>query len=240
MARDHALARDVESGRACLRLYRWERATISFGRNEPARRLYDPRAIERAGLEVVRRSTGGRAVVHDRELTYAVVLPLPSLSGLRDSYAAIHRGLSKGLALLGLAVEIAVGSTGRSPGVDAGPCFGRPAPGEIVAGGRKLVGSAQARVEGALLQHGSILVADDQPGLKAVAVEQRGIECEGSAASLSDFLDPLPSWEELEGAVISGIQGEFGGDWDEARLDEVPHQLALEERYRSEEWTWRR
>ena len=147
MAVDHALAACSSPGKAVVRIYRWSCPTVSFGRNEPARDRYDRAAGHSAAIEFVRRPTGGRAVLHDRELTYAVVLPCPTTGGLRETYGLIHRGLVEALCSLGVPAAMAAGR-GLSVGPDSGPCFDEPAPGEVTVAGRKLVGSAQARLEG--------------------------------------------------------------------------------------------
>ncbi|HSR42176.1 MAG TPA: hypothetical protein VLL48_08395, partial [Longimicrobiales bacterium] len=158
MAADHALARDLPSDQAVLRLYGWSGPTLSLGRNEPARGRYDPDLARRLGVALVRRPTGGRAVLHHREVTYAVAAPVAPFGGLRSAYRAINAALVRGLARLGVPAGLA-GSDAAGGGLapDAGACFRAPAPGEVVVGGRKLVGSAQVRFGGTLLQHGSIL-----------------------------------------------------------------------------------
>jgi lipoate-protein ligase A len=160
MALDHALAVSLGEGTAVLRLYRWSRPTVSFGRHEPARDVYDRTLGAALGLDFVRRSTGGGAVLHEGELTYAVVVPLRALGGPRTAYRRINEALAAGLRTLGADVAVSEHGLVRRPG--AGPCFQAAAPGEIVARGRKLVGSAQARVGGALLQHGAIAPRADQ------------------------------------------------------------------------------
>ena len=163
MALDHALAVSLGEGTAVLRLYRWSRPTVSFGRHEPARDVYDRTLGASLGLAFVRRPTGGGAVLHEGELTYAVVVPLRALGGPRTAYRRINEALAAGLRTLGADVAVSEHGSVRRPG--AGPCFQAAAPGEIVARGRKLVGSAQARVGGALLQHGAIVPRADQSAL---------------------------------------------------------------------------
>src|SRR5690606_10060386 len=103
MAVDEALMDSVrEGGAAVLRFYRWEPACLSLGRNQPAAEWYDRQEIARRGLDVVRRPTGGRAVVHGRELTYSVVTPERMLGTLRRSYATINRAFLTGLQRLGV------------------------------------------------------------------------------------------------------------------------------------------
>ncbi|MGD2071150.1 MAG: hypothetical protein PVI57_20955 [Gemmatimonadota bacterium] len=246
MARDHALASTLPPGSAVLRLYRWAVPTLSLGRNEPARGRYEPGRAREAGIDLVRRPTGGRAVLHWRELTYAAVLPLRALGGVREAYVTLNRALRWGLAALGVPAAIAGEVDGRrAPAPDAGPCFREPAPGEVVAGGRKLVGSAQARIGRALLQHGSILLADDQRLIDAVRGKGRdddpASEAESPPATLGDLLGRPVPWETLADAVEAGFREQLGGRWRSAPATPDPDEEArLEAKYRSPTWTWRR
>jgi len=257
MAVDHALAALVRPGEAVLRIYRWSRPTVSFGRNEPARDRYDPAAGHSAGIEFVRRPTGGRAVLHDRELTYAAVLPRPIRPGLRATYGLINRGLVEAMCSLGVPAAMAEGRNVPLP-PDSGPCFDEPAPGEVTVAGRKLVGSAQARLEGALLQHGSLLLGPGQErilalgsalGSTSVGSRRKGPSgvsenhgCVQAPISLEEVLGQAPPWYDVVEAVISGLTSVMGGEWHRGELTE-PERVkssALEERYSSAEWTWRR
>ena len=253
MAVDHALAACLNPGEAVFRIYRWSRPTVSFGRNEPARGRYDLAAGRDAGIDFVRRPTGGRAVLHDRELTYAAILPLTGRGGLRATYELINRGLVQALWSLGVpGVLVEVG--GSSAGLDSGPCFNQPAPGEVTVAGRKLVGSAQARLEGAILQHGSLLIGPGQERLLGLGSQSAGPRAGGNAMepgkyehvqapiSLEEVLGQAPSWYDLVEAVISGLSGLTGGDWHRGELTEPERVKSLEfaERYASAEWTWRR
>jgi lipoate-protein ligase A len=235
MARDHALVLSLPDGCAALRLYRWERPTLSLGRNEPALGRYDPAAAGSRGVDVVRRPTGGRAVLHWRELTYAVAAPARALGGPREAYRLIHGKLAKALASLGIPAEIAPDPPRASP-VHAGPCFRDPAGGEIVAGGRKLVGSAQLRVGDALLQHGSILLGDDQGLLAGLSGGRDGGD--PRPATVSDLLGREPERGELERAVAAAFG--LDGTCAEASGPATSMEAELLERYRSESWTWRR
>ena len=183
MALDHALAEAVSPGRGVVRIYRWAPPTVSFGRNEPALGLYDKNAATAEGLSFVRRPTGGRAVLHADEVTYAVAVPVGAFGGLRDTYLQINRGLIGGLARGGLQVEMAEGAAALPP--DAGPCFQAPASGEVMSGGRKLVGSAQVRMGRNLLQHGSVILRGDQSVLDRL----RGrTECGPQPATVAESL----------------------------------------------------
>lgn len=242
MARDHALALGLEGGRGVLRLYRWAEPTVSFGRNEPVRGPWDLERARGLGLSFVRRPTGGRAVLHDRELTYAVAAPCRSLAGARAFYRAVNAGLVRALRSLGAAAELAPPST-AAPAPGAGPCFRRAAPGEVVVRGRKLVGSAQARVRGALLQHGSLLLAPGQDLLEEVGPARR--EGDAAPASLVGVLGFVPPWEALVDAVVDGLAAELEGEWSPPeppgrRSPDPELEARLLARYGSGAWTWRR
>lgn len=246
MARDHALAKACAPGTGTLRFYRWDPPTLSFGRNEPVTVGYREILRSRRELGVVRRPTGGRAVIHDRELTYSIVFPARALGGLREAYAKINEGLVHGLRLLGVDARSAEGGD-ETPAPNAGPCFLGPVDGEVVVAGRKLVGSAQARVGSTVLQHGSLLLTADQSLLLALGGgehrERRepGEHREGPI-TLVELLDVLPSWEEMVGALRDGFERSLGGVWEGGVLSDAEAVLAegLERRYRSREWTWRR
>ena len=253
MAVDHALAACLNPGEAVLRVYRWSGPTVSFGRNEPARDHYDPAAGRDAGIEFVRRPTGGRAVLHDRELTYAVVLPLITEVGLRGTYRLINRGLVEALRSLGVPAVMAEGR-GLPASLDSEPCFDEPAPGEVTVEGRKLVGSAQARLDGAILQHGSLLIGPGQERLSALGSRSTDFRALGHRRQperggplkppvcLEEVLGQAPPWYDLVDAVIWGFSGVAGGDWHRGELTaaERVRSMELVERYSSKEWTWRR
>lgn len=167
MSVDQALLDEAgRTGASFLRLYRWSPPCLSFGRNEPVDR-YDRVAIERLGIDVVRRPTGGRAVWHDQEVTYAVAAPVAAFGTLRDSYRAIHERLAAALRSMGVSAALAPNPGTRFP-LTGGSCFAGVAGGEVVVGGRKLVGSAQVRQGSAFLQHGSILLEGSQDVVSAV------------------------------------------------------------------------
>lgn len=241
MARDHALALEREVGVGVLRIYGWDRPTVSFGRNEPARGLYDPGVAQREGVRFVRRPTGGRAVLHDHEITYCVVTAARAWGGVRSGYEAINRGLVGALRALGVDAGLAGAPEVREAPLSAGPCFQIPAEGEVVAGGRKLVGSAQARVEGTLLQHGSVLLSGSQDALARIGPEAAA-EAGARPVTLQSLLGSVPAWDDLVEALVGGFSGTLGGAWE--RSDFAPTEVGaaadLRARYASEEWTWRR
>lgn len=237
MALDHAMAESVRPGQGVLRFYAWRPHTVSFGRNEPARGLYDVAAAEREGLAFVRRPTGGRAVLHAHEVTYCAVLPAGTFGGLREAYVRINQGLVEGLRALGCPAEVAMGGKALPP--DAGPCFQAPAPGEVVLAGRKLVGSAQVLVGGVILQHGSVILGGDQSALARLA---GGTVDPVPPASLDSVSGPRP-WREVADALATGLGLALGGAWSQGEVtpQEEAGALRLEkERYATDAWTWRR
>ena len=230
-------ARCVPPGSGVVRLYCWERPTVSFGRNEPAAGLYSVQAARERGIDYVRRPTGGRAVLHAGELTYAVVAPVRALGGARYTYRRINEALAAGLRSLGAGVEVSAGGAALAP--DAGPCFQSPAEGEVVVAGRKLVGSAQARIDGALLQHGSIMLSGDQSALSELS---DGAGDHRAPATLEELIDAARV-DEVAASVTEELQAVFGGSWSASEYSSVEIDEAdrLEAgRYARDSWTWRR
>jgi lipoate-protein ligase A len=200
MALDDALLHDAAaSGRAFLRLYRWSPPCLSFGRHEPARTRYDRAAIERRGWDVVRRPTGGRAVWHDDEITYALAAPIAAFGSLPESYRAIHERLAAALRALGVPAELAP-RNGRPLELSAGACFAAPVGGEVTAQGRKIVGSAQVRMGTAFLQHGSILLGGSQERIDAVSYQPSAVS---HATSLAVLLRRTVTFDEVADAIVA-------------------------------------
>ena len=141
---------------------------------------------------MVRRPTGGRAVWHAEELTYAVAVPRDALGGLRDAYREIHPCCSTHFVCS--ASRQSWRRPARRRGSDAGACFASPAGGEIMIGGRKVVGSAQLREGAGLLQHGSILLTGRQTWCSEVT---RGGGPPDLAGALAEALGPRPEPREV-------------------------------------------
>jgi lipoate-protein ligase A len=161
MGVDEALFASARAGgEPVLRLYRWDGPWLSIGYGQRVNgALLD--ACRSAGVGVVRRATGGGAVLHGGDLTYAVAAPEAALAGgLRASYRRITDVLLRALASLGLEAK-RVDGAGPPARARVFDCFAAPAPEEICARGRKLQGSAQRRAGGAFLQHGSLRMLPD-------------------------------------------------------------------------------
>lgn len=240
MALDEALMeRARATGEWTLRVYSWASPTISLGRNQTAVGRYDLAQIRERRLGVVRRPTGGRAILHHREVTYSVTAPTVSAGELGESYRRINGILLTALHALG------VGATVASPGVRAippgmSPCFDQPSAGELVLDGRKLAGSAQWRMDGALLQHGSILLADDQSMLAELALgEQPAIP---KPATLGEALSRQPTVDDVAGALHEAVRDLEDPDASHLSIDDElrARTSGLVVRYSDDAWTWRR
>ncbi|HEX2167697.1 MAG TPA: biotin/lipoate A/B protein ligase family protein, partial [Longimicrobiales bacterium] len=230
-------------GGPVLRFYTWSPACLSLGRNQPARGLYDTERAAAAGIDIVRRPTGGLAVLHDREITYCVLGPLDLFGGPRAAYATINRALVIGLRRIGVGAMQAVDAGPRGPlGGSPAPCFQSPAAGEVVVRGRKLVGSAQRCERGALLQHGSILLSGSQARvldlLAGTAPDPRPPD---GAITLEELLGSSPAVPEVVDALCGGFSETFGTPLAPRVLDDAERVRAdaLVDRYRAVEWTWR-
>jgi len=239
MAVDAAmLERTVETGESFFRCYRWEPHCLSFGRHEPALRRYDVARIRADGRACVRRPTGGRAVWHARELTYAVSAPVHVFGSMREAYAAIHGILAAALETLGAHPFLAPRPSLTS-GLASGPCFATPVGGEVLVQGRKVVGSAQLKVGEAFLQHGSLLLEDDQSLVRDLAGLPSGDRAE---ATLGSLLGRPVTFEEAADAVAEAVLVRLQGL---ARLDRLPEFLESGAtrhagRFQSDAWTWQR
>ena len=164
MAVDEAILESVGRGDSLptLRLYAWEPACLSLGYAQPLVDVDIPR-LQARGWELVRRPTGGRAVLHTDEITYSIIASLnePRVAGsVLESYSRLAAALVETLRLLSLQVDVE--EHARTGGKSPNPvCFEVPSTSEITAGGKKLVGSAQARRKEGFLQHGSLPLTGD-------------------------------------------------------------------------------
>jgi len=187
MAADVALLDEaVRLGTASLRLYRWNPPTLSIGRNQ---------AMDTAVLRnvaIVRRPTGGQAVWHEHEVTYAVAAPIAMFGSLRDAYREIHRRLATALHSIGVDARLADPPAVRPPGRPAA-CFAASVGGEILVRGRKLVGSAQVRRSDAFLQHGSILLDGSQAKVSSG----------GGETTLAAVLGRAVAFDEVTAAIVA-------------------------------------
>ncbi|HVN32240.1 MAG TPA: lipoate--protein ligase family protein [Thermoanaerobaculaceae bacterium] len=248
MAADEALVDAVDARRSppVLRLYRWRPPCLSLGFSQPYD-VADAEFCASHGVDVVRRPTGGRAVLHHLELTYSVLAALgqgPFSQDLQASYQLICRALVAGLRKLGVPARVSGEPEGGhiSP-TEAIPCFIGPAAGEVVAHGRKLVGSAMRRQGGSILQHGSILEGWDGALQAGCLGLQDDASLRSAVTTLSDLLGAPPLPEVLCDAVAAGFAETLGANFVPSTLtaEEVARARLLErERYGHERWTVRR
>lgn len=241
MARDSALMeRARQTGEHIFSVYSWESPTLSLGRNQTARDRYNMEEIERRGMDVVRRPTGGRALVHWREVTYSVAGPIAGEDSLGESYEAVNRILLHALGALGVDARQARGGP-RTPAPGNTPCFAAPAEGELVSSGSKLVGSAQVRENGAMLQHGSILIHDDQGIIASLLLEPSPNVHSPSAATLTAALGREPSVREVGDALfdaVKSLEDRHAEPLAETEVQAITR--AHVDQYRNPLWTWRR
>jgi lipoate-protein ligase A len=199
MQRDLELMEQVSVGESppTLRIYQWSPAAVSIGYFQDEQEVVDADACRRLGIDMVRRPTGGRAVLHDDELTYSIIVPEahPFIEGggVVDAYRSISRGIITAFNLLGITASLTPEAASR-PGLSPGSCFDTPSAYEIQVNGKKVVGSAQLRRDGIVLQHGAILFslqADRYDSiLKQNSRKTAGTNCpelSQKAAGLSDL-----------------------------------------------------
>ena len=253
MAVDEALLvtmAHAEHPQPVLRFYGWSTATLSLGYAQSYHKEVNEEACLAEGVEIVRRPTGGRAVLHQYELTYSVIAPEqdPHVSGtVIESYLRISQALLKGLKALGVPAEM-VASGGLNE-ASSSACFDAPSWYELVVDGRKLVGSAQVRKEGMLLQHGSILLHCDADLLFRLLkfpneeIRQRLLKGFTSKACALDevWTHPIEK-EELERELCLGFRDIMGIELIRSQLTEKEKVLVEDVllKYRSEEWTKKR
>ena len=234
MAVDEALLETAAaSSETTLRFYEWTPATLSLGYFQPHRERFGHEASR--DCPMVRRSTGGGAIVHDHELTYSLVVPMDGRSNAAATglYDAVHQSLVTTLSRLGVVASLhelpKLVPLGDAPASEPFLCFQRRAVGDVIIGAHKIAGSAQRRHRGTVLQHGSVLLrksasAPELPGL----YDLTGVEI--SAAELAALwlkeVEPLLGLQTIPGRLSGPEQvlarevqiGRFEGrDWTHKR-----------------------
>jgi lipoate-protein ligase A len=216
MAVDEAIALAVGEGQApaTLRFYTWSIPTISFGYLQRTPGGVDLDACRGKGIPLVRRITGGQAVLHAEELTYSVAVPLRDpwrTLSIPAGFTLIAGALIAGLRRLG--VEAGTGEASVQPraGRETGACFLAPRLPAILVKGRKLIGSAQRRFHRSLLQHGSLLLDFDPHLHQAVFPAWPRTDPVAGVTSLRALLGAPPVMERLVSALTAGWGEVFGG-----------------------------
>lgn len=235
MAIDEVLLRSVEDGGApVLRLYSWSVPTISIGYNQR------PTAFALSGVPVVRRLTGGRGVLHDAELTYSVVCPESSplfSRGINGAYEAVSLAIKDALGRVGISTELSTKELGKVER-EKDSCFHSVSRSELMIDGRKIVGSAQRRFKGALLQHGSIMFSVDTGLFKSIfsGVDPLG---KGAMATIEEFSDI--SVEELKASLHDSFESCLGVNFTSSKLGETElavKSVLVREKYSTTEWNF--
>lgn len=250
LAIDEAILRTVAEGKAppTLRLYGWSPPTLTLGRGQPFADA-DTAALRRDGIVVLRRMTGGTAVLNRDELTYAVAVRAdePRLAGaIHQSYRGISEALLSALADLGVtSAAAAERSTGtpRSRRERTPVCFEISSGYEITVGARKLVGSSQMRVRHGILQHGTLPLIGDIGDIGQYLTARPSPErIRSHAMSLYDALGRVITWEGASDAVRAGFRSRLNLTLIPSPLTplerERMEQLVIE-KYGSEVWTRR-
>lgn len=254
MAVDQAIATACAAGESLptLRFYRWQPPAISLGRHQALTEI-NVAAAEALGYGIVRRSTGGRAILHTDELTYSVAAPADEprvKGGVMDAYLRLSNALVAGLQLVGLQADKAGADTRVGADVSAA-CFEVPSAYELTAGGRKLMGSAQSRRAKYVLQHGSLPLVGDITRLinvlvltpdAATALRQHLATRACTLAQALGVADDAPEVEfkRVAAAMAQGFTNVLNITWKPGQLTPSETRAAaqfIREQYANPEWT---
>lgn len=236
-----------------LRVYGWNRPTVSFGRNEAVTGLVPTPPPNESDFDFVRRPTGGRALLHHREVTYSVTMPLAQDLRWGAAYAATNGLLLEAMLRLGIPASLGRPAPARVTAehsseratdgrVVSEVCFSGIAEGEVAIDNRKLVASSVWRDRSAYLQHGSVLVFDDQPAL----MEALGgaVSFPKPAAVLSDWVPDADTVESATTMIEHALQTSVERCGSARRWsipdDIVPAVEAKRRQLISSDWLWRR
>lgn len=258
MAMDEALLNFVSRGEIdpVIRFYTWNPATLSIGYFQRLQKEIDIDKVKEKGYGLVRRQTGGRGVLHDKELTYSVIVPEshPNMpSTVTEAYKIISQGLLEGFKNLGFETYFAIPRSKEERDKLKQPrssvCFDAPSWYELVVEGRKIAGSAQTRQKGVILQHGSILQDIDIDDLFDMFIfknERLKAKMKENfvqkAVAINDISNQHITLNEIENAFESGFKKGLDIDFKPLELTEKQKEEVqeLEKKYRSEAWMYRK
>lgn len=244
MAIDEAILRAVASGDAppTLRFYAWEPPCLSLGRGQPVDDV-DRQALQAAGYDLVRRPTGGRAILHIDELTYSLIVPEDEpcvAGGVGESYRRLSAGLVRGLERLGVE-DIVADQRTENRGREGPVCFETPSDYEITVGGKKLVGSAQMRAQGVVLQHGALpLYGDIARICPFLASHPDPSQVRARAAAADEVLGRAVTWDEAAEALAEGFAEALNLALEPGTLtpeERAQGQVLRAEKYAADRWT---
>lgn len=252
MAVDESILESIgrDASLPTLRLYAWTPACLSLGVAQPFADV-DTARLRAHGWDVVRRITGGRAILHTDELTYSVIGPAenPILAGsVLESYSRLAQALLHAVQVLGMSVEMKEGKADES-GKSNPVCFEVPSTYEITVNGKKLIGSAQARRKEGVLQHGSLpLVGDLTRICQALsfadesAREDAAARLLARAATVESALSQVVAWDDAARAMVRAFEAELGIQFERGELSQNEISRADElvrEKYGNPIWTER-
>jgi lipoate-protein ligase A len=254
MAADEVILEHIGRGASIptLRLYAWTPACLSLGHAQPFADV-DTLRLRQHGWEVVRRATGGRAILHTDELTYSVIAPVdePRVAGsILESYNRLAQALLLAVKSLGIAVEMKEAVSHVSNVTYTNPvCFEVPSTYEITVNGKKLIGSAQARKKEGVLQHGSLPLTGDLARICQALVFENETARENAskrllerATTVESALGRAVSWEQAAQAFIQAFEAQLGIRLERGELSESESRRADElvrEKYDHASWTER-
>jgi len=247
-----------------IRFYQWSPAAVSLGYFQNLEKEIDVDVCKNLGIDIVRRPTGGKAVLHDKELTYSFIIrenhPLVNGSIL-ETYKKISGGIIRGLSYLGIKAELVPlreklksapsGNEAKSkiPHSDIKSiCFSVPSQYEVQVKGKKIVGSAQVRKREIVLQHGSLLIELEKDKLFSVfnfpsAKIREKLKTGFKATSLEEILKEKINFSELSEILPRGFEEEFGARLVEGKLTKQEEKISkdlLENKYSTCEWNYER
>jgi lipoate-protein ligase A len=258
MAVDEALLRlyASEGGPSTVRFYAWSPPALSLGHGQSIDSTINLAQCQALGIDVVRRPSGGLAVLHDHEVTYSVVLSAAdprASAGVLASYLTISQALIRGLSYLGITAELLPLRRGNLlPSERASPiCFAKPSSYEVAVGGRKIIGSAQRRGQGVIMQHGSVPLSWNLDKMLAVfgSASQHYPPIPGeqsyykSMTSLQEAGGRAYDYAEVVAALTQGLAETCEVELIPGQLTDAERQLSAQlcaMKYRTESWTWQR
>jgi lipoate-protein ligase A len=236
-----------------LRLYAWTPACLSLGYAQPFADV-DVQHLKSRGWEVVRRATGGRAILHTDELTYSVIAPNdePRVAGtVLESYNRLAQALLLAVKLLNVPVEMKEGVAQDTQSVlrNNPVCFEVPSTYEITVDGKKLIGSAQARKKEGVLQHGSLPLTGDLTRIcQTLVFESEAARANASrrllerATTVESALGRVVGWEEASQAYVRAFEAQLGLKLEEGELSESESKMTdqlVNDKYDHPSWTER-
>jgi len=240
-----------------IRFYQWLPPTVSLGYFQDLKKEVNIDVCRKSGIDIVRRPTGGKAVLHDQELTYSFIISEKHSSinnSILETYKKISGGMIRGLSCLGITADLvplkeklkgnALPDSSKNSITFKAICFSTPSQYEVQVEGKKLIGSAQVRKKGIVLQHGSLLIKLDRDKLFSVfnfpstQVRER-VKERFKATSVEEILKEKIEFSKLSGVLPKGFEKEFGVKLLEGKLTKFEERISnhlLKNKYSTEEW----